>query len=114
MGGSLRRIPLNAALIMGLSSNILWHQTTEKGFYNILRSKQLLYSYSIETIIAGNERHVEAFPMISLSDLPFAELDFYLNCEKYDSSDAKFKSYGGYILGFSRNLCISNKFYHVR
>ncbi|WP_279149810.1 abortive infection system antitoxin AbiGi family protein [Muribaculum intestinale] len=95
---------------MGLSSNILWHQTTEKGFYNILRSKQLLYSYSIETIIAGNERHVEAFPMISLSDLPFAELDFYLNCEKYDSSDAKFKSYGGYILGFSRNWGISNKF----
>ncbi|GEM_PF-407067 len=95
---------------MGLSSNILWHQTDEKGFYGIMDSKQLYYSYSLETIKAADETLVEAFPMISLSDLPFAELDFYLNCEKYDSNDAKFKTYGGYIFGFKRSWGIRNKF----
>lgn len=95
---------------MGLSSNILWHQTDAKGFEGILASKQLLYSYSLETIKAGDETLVEAFPMISLSDLPFAELDFYLNCEKYDSRDAKFKTYGGYVFGFRRQWGIRHKF----
>lgn len=95
---------------MGLSSNILWHQTDIDGFRGILESKRLLYSYSLETIRAGEEILVEAFPMISLSDLPFAELDFYLNCEKYDRGDAKFKTYGGYIFGFRREWGIRNKF----
>ena len=39
---------------MGLSSNILWHQTNEEGFYEILNPV--------------------AFPMISVSDYPFSEI----------------------------------------
>lgn len=56
---------------MGLSSNILWHQTNEKGFYNILKSKMLLYSYSLEKIVPLFRLTPIAFPMISVSDFPF-------------------------------------------
>ena len=28
---------------MGVSSNILWHQTGKEGFYGILKSKRLRY-----------------------------------------------------------------------
>lgn len=94
---------------MGLSSNILWHQTSPEGFYAILETKKLLFSYSLETIIADMVEHVEAFPMISLSELPFSELDFYLNCENY-GDNSKFKTYGGYIIGFKRRWGIDNKF----
>lgn len=95
---------------MGLSSNILWHQTKEAEFYAIIESMKLLYAYSLETIKARDEILSEAFPMISLADLPFSELDFYLNCDKYDRGDAKFKTYGGYIFGFRREWGIRNKF----
>lgn len=57
---------------MGLSSNILWHQTDEKGFYDILRSKKLFYSYSREKIILLFDFKPVAFPMISVSDYPLS------------------------------------------
>ena len=76
---------------MGLSSNILWHQTNEKGFYNILKSKKLLYSYSLERIVPAFRSNPIAFPMISVSDFPFSEI-----------SHNKW-TYGNYCIGFKQN-----------
>lgn len=59
---------------MGLSSNILWHQTNEDGFYEILKSKRLCYSYCLERIIPMFKLKPVAFPMISVSDYPFSEI----------------------------------------
>ena len=46
---------------MGLSSNILWHQTGEEGFYAILKSKRLRYSYCLERIIPVRIRGTGTF-----------------------------------------------------
>lgn len=75
---------------MGLSSNILWHQTTEIGFYEILKSRKLRYSYCLERIIP--EFHLEplAFPMISVSDYPLSEI-----------GNNKW-AYGNYNIGFTQ------------
>jgi len=73
---------------MGLSSNILWHQTNIDGFKAILKSKSLSCSYSLETFL--NKEHKLAFPMISLSDIPVADIGEYM------------EQYGGYLFGFSR------------
>ena len=81
---------------MGLSSNILWHQTNYKGFMAILKSRSLVCSYSLETFLDGN--HKLAFPMVSLSDIPVADLKEYMN------------QYGSYLIGFSREWVIKNGF----
>ena len=73
---------------MGLSSNILWHQTSEKGFYEILKSKNLLYSYSLERIVPEFKLEPIAFPMISASDYPISEIG---------NNDWR---YGNYSIGF--------------
>lgn len=75
---------------MGLSSNILWHQTSEDGFYEILKSRELRYSYSLERIILLFELKPVAFPMISVSDYPFSEI-----------GNNKW-TYGDYCIGFSQ------------
>ena len=59
---------------MGLSSNILWHQTNKEAFYEILKSKRLRYSYCLERIIPVFGLKPVAFPMISVSDHPFSEI----------------------------------------
>lgn len=94
---------------MGLSSNILWHQTTKVGFYGILNSKKLKYSYSKESIFSKSGNVQLAFPMISLCDLPFSELEFFLNCDVCYGG-GNFKSYGGYLIGFSRGWAHSQGF----
>lgn len=75
---------------MGLSSNILWHQTNETGFYEILKSKRLRYSYCLERIIPKFGLEPVAFPMISVSDYPFSEI---VN-NKW--------TYGDYCIGFNQ------------
>lgn len=75
---------------MGLSSNILWHQTSEDGFYEILKSRELRYSYSLERIIPLFGLKPVAFPMISVSDYPFSEI-----------GNNKW-TYGDYCIGFSQ------------
>ena len=75
---------------MGLSSNILWHQTSEDGFYEILKSRELRYSYSLERIILLFGLKPVAFPMISVSDYPFSEI-----------GNNKW-TYGDYCIGFSQ------------
>ena len=76
---------------MGLSSNILWHQTDKKSFYDILKSKKLLYSYCLERVIPTFHSNPVAFPMISVSDYPFSEI-----------ANNKW-TYGNYCIGFNRS-----------
>lgn len=73
---------------MGLSSNVLWHQTNIDGFKAIIKSMKLTCSYSLETVV--NDGHKLAFPMVSLSDIALADINEYLT------------QYGGYLFGFSR------------
>ncbi len=75
---------------MGLSSNILWHQTNEAGFYEILKSRRLRYSYCLERIIPKFGLKPVAFPMVSVSDYPFSEI-----------GNNKW-TYGEYCIGFSQ------------
>lgn len=84
---------------MGLSSNILWHQTDEQGFYDILHSKKLLYSYSKEKIIFMFDFKPVAFPMISVSDYPLSEVGN--NQWAYGDYCIGFKQAWGVKAGFS-------------
>ena len=76
---------------MGLSSNILWHQTNEEGFYEILKSKKLRYSYCLERIVPEFKLKPIAFPMISVSDYPMSEV-----------GNNKW-AYGNYCIGFKQS-----------
>ncbi len=76
---------------MGLTSNILWHQTNEVGFYAILESKELRYSYSLEKIVPEFGFKPIAFSMLSVSDCPFSEV-----------GNNKW-AYGNYCIGFKQN-----------
>lgn len=76
---------------MGLSSNILWHQTNEDGFYGILKSKKLRYSYCMERIIPEFKLKPIAFPMISVCDYPLSEI-----------GNNKW-AYGNYCIGFKQS-----------
>lgn len=82
---------------MGLSSNILWHQTNYNSMKKILAARKILCSYSVENtsfLIGGKT----AFAMVSMCDLPFSELSTYLG------------KYGGYTIGLSRAWGIKHKF----
>lgn len=82
---------------MGLSSNILWHQTNYASLRNIIKSRSLKCSYSLEEVdeIIGQK---VAFPMISMCDLPISELSEYQG------------KYGDYAIGLSREWGVKNKF----
>lgn len=75
---------------MGLSSNILWHQTQKDALKKILKQKCFRYSYSLEHVEAKNDTLECAFPMLSLCDIPFADIEDYLT------------KYGGNSIGLSR------------
>lgn len=81
---------------MGLSSNILWHQTKKKGLEDILKSRIFKFSYSQEKVPVAD--YEIAFPMISFCDLPFSEFANYMG------------KYGGYSIGLSRNWGKKNHF----
>lgn len=83
---------------MGLSSNILWHQTCEKCFYEILKSKKLKYSYCLERIIPEFKLKPIAFPMISVSDYPLSEI-----------GNNKW-AYGNYCIGFKQSWGVKEGF----
>lgn len=83
---------------MGLSSNILWHQTDESGFFKILESRKLLYSYSQERIILSFKLRPVAFPMISVSDYPLSEI-----------ANNKW-AYGNYCIGFKQEWGVKKGF----
>ena len=81
---------------MGLSSNILWHQSDKEALKSILKTKQFYYSYARETM-PGVDFPV-AFPMISLCDVPFSEISEYMD------------KYKGYSIGISREWGVKNGF----
>ena len=81
---------------MGLSSNILWHQTNRDSFEKILKARKLTLGYSREKFFNGSL--VLAFPMVSLCDLPVSEMGDYLG------------KYGNYTIGFSREWGKKNAF----
>lgn len=83
---------------MGLSSNILWHQTDSiVKLRKILAQRKILCSYSLEDMrfILGVK---VAFAMVSMCDLPFSELSTYIG------------KYGHYSIGLSRSWGIAHKF----
>lgn len=84
---------------MGLSSNNLWHQTNRDGFYGILKSKRLRYSYCQERIVPEFKLFPIAFPMISVSDYPFSEIGN--NKWAYGDFCIGFKQEWGVKVGFS-------------
>mgnify|MGYP002450316617 FL=1 len=83
---------------MGLSSNVLWHQTKKDGLMGILKAKKLYFSYSLENILSFRKIGGIAFPMISLCDLPLSEF-----------TDSKW-AYGDYAIGLSREWGEKNGF----
>lgn len=80
---------------MGISSNVLWHQTRKDAFFEILKSKKLCVSYCQEEVMP---RLRVAFPMICLCDLPLSE---------FASNNW---TYGEYAIGFTREWAIRNGF----
>lgn len=77
---------------MGLSSNILWHQTSKNGLLNIIKQKNFRYSYSLESIKTSDrtEPFEVAFPMISFCDFAIEDIGNYIT------------RYGNYTIGLSR------------
>lgn len=82
---------------MGLSSDVLWHQTNKSALVNILNEMKLRYGYALETIFQYR-REGFAIPIISMCDLPFSELHSYLG------------KYGGYVIGLSSDWGKRNAF----
>ncbi|MBD5181147.1 MAG: hypothetical protein HDS98_01165 [Bacteroidales bacterium] len=73
---------------MGLSSNVLWHQTNRESLVKILKTRSFKYSYSLEKIKLNESREIEmAFPMLSMCNLPLSDFGEYLD------------KYGGYSIG---------------
>lgn len=84
---------------MGLSSNVIWHQTTYGGLKAILQDMAFKPSYSLETIKFRKNKINIAFPMISFCDIPLSDMYEYLK----DNKEEKFTGrYGGYTLGLKR------------
>lgn len=76
---------------MGLSSNIIWHQTNIDGLKAILAERKFKCSYSLEDI-HWKSSHLElAFPMLSFCDIPLSDIDDYLG------------KYGKYTIGMKRS-----------
>ena len=90
---------------MGLSTNVLWHQTSFEGLKSIIQNRRLTCSYSLETIIWKGSELKRAFPMISFCDLPFSDMSEYLT-NKDGSVTGK---YGRYTIGMKRTWGKDNK-----
>ena len=87
---------------MGISSNILWHQTNAKNAKAILMSKKLSYNYCEEQFSCENGNMFSAcFPMISLFNMPLEQLYDYIK------EDGK---YGNVIIGFKEEWWKRNGF----
>lgn len=83
---------------MGLSTNILWHQTNFEGLKSIITNKRFACSYSLETIMWKGSELKRAFPMISFCDIPFSDMSEYLT----NKDGAIRGKYGKYTIGMKR------------
>ena len=72
--------------------------TKKDAFMSILKNKQFRYSYSLERPLPMKDMNGVAFPMISMSDLPFSEI-----------ATTKW-TYGDYAIGLSREWGVKNGF----
>ena len=85
---------------MGLSTNILWHQTDFDGLKSIITSQRFNCSYSLEDI-KWKSSHIErAFPMISFCNIPISDLSEYLKNNKDQKLTGK---YGKYTIGLKHS-----------
>ena len=84
---------------MGLSTNVLWHQTDFDGLRSIISNMSFACSYSLETIMWKGSELRMAFPMISFCDIPFSDMSEYLT-NKDGSITGK---YGMYTIGLKRS-----------
>ena len=84
---------------MGLSTNVLWHQTDNMGLEAILKNKCFKCSYSLETICWKSSIQKIAFPMISFCDIAMADIQDYIG--KNDKTNHEGK-YGIYTIGMRR------------
>lgn len=98
---------------MGLSSNVIWHQTKFHAFKKILNTRQFLCSYSLEKIKWRGSEITVAIPMISFCDLPISDMHEYL---KANNSDELIGKYGDCTIGLKREwaakLGMSHVWYH--
>ena len=85
-------------LYMGISSNVLWHQTKKRGLWGIIRNKCLYFSYSVESVTSTIYNAEFAYPMVSVCDLPLSETGAFL------------KKYGNYTIGFTSDWGKRNHF----
>lgn len=83
---------------MGLSSNIIWHQTSLEGLKAILQTQCFICSYSLETIKWRQSELTVAFPMISFCDLPISDMGEYLRDNKTNELTGR---YGCCTIGLS-------------
>lgn len=90
---------------MGLSSNIIWHQTDFKGLKAILESKSFCCSYSLEDIRWKSSCLQRAFPMISFCNIPISDLSEYLTNNETNEYTGK---YGKYTIGLKQNWGFKN------
>lgn len=90
---------------MGLSTNILWHQTSNEGIKNIIEKKSFVCSYSLETILWKGSTRKIAFPMISFCDIPFSDMHEYL----LDKEGKVVGKYGKYTIGMKREWGKANR-----
>lgn len=84
---------------MGLSTNVLWHQTDFDGLKAILTRRSFTCSYSLETIKWKGSELIRAFPMVSFCDIPFADMCEYLT----NLDDQVIGKYGKYTIGMKRS-----------
>lgn len=86
---------------MGLSSNMVWHQTDFDGLKAILTEKCFKCSYSLENIHWKSSHIQIAFPMLSFCDIPLSDMDDYLG------------KYGKYTIGIKRKWAEQHGFVPV-
>lgn len=101
---------INIVAIMGLSSNIIWHQSSFETIIEILKSKTFLCSYSIETIKWRKSEIEVAFPIVSFCDLPISDMREYLTDNKTNELTGK---YGDCMIGLSTKWASSLGMNHV-
>lgn len=85
---------------MGLSSNIIWHQTNFDGLKSILTHKKFMCSYSLEDIHWKSSNLKRAFPMNIFCNIPITDLYEYLKNNKEGKFTGK---YGKYTIGLKYN-----------
>lgn len=95
---------------MGLSSNIVWHQTSVDSAKEILSNKKFLCSYSMETIHWRRSKLEIAFPMVSFCDLPLSDMTEYL---KDNISGELTGKYGPCTIGISYEWATRKGLSHV-